>query len=284
MKSLFFLLIFTLSAASFSQFVGEFNKAQDKREKDRKESPFGENRRDAIWSHSQSHYRGLGWFINPGLTYMLGNNPDDEGRSYDLTATGLPGYYVEAGMEHLFKKAQKVVHYFDWGIGLKHFSGQEKYSDNDGSNPTRGQFNLGNVFARADIHNVWQINMFNFLDQSLGFNVDYRIYGGNDDEDYASPIAPDNQGKFVAQLHYSMGFGFKVRDGFFVVPSFQTPILSFLNLGKQGGFNPSHYWFNSRYQPMIFTLKFAWLFPKKGCPPVDGMKDDEDRNNNFLNQ
>src|SRR5690606_20923816 len=127
------------------------------------ETPFGKNRRDAIWSHSQSKYRGFGWFINPGLTYMLGNSADDEGRPYDLTASGLPGYYLEAGMEHLFAKPQKIAHYFDWGVGVKHFAGQERYAV-EGNTATRGQFNLGSVFVRADIHNVWQLSMFKFID------------------------------------------------------------------------------------------------------------------------
>lgn len=266
MKRLFLLLVVGISVNSFSQFVDDFNKSQDKREKDREKSPFGKNRRDAIWSHSQSQHRGLGWFINPGVTYMFGNSANDENRSYDLTPTGLPGYYVEAGMEHLFRKDQKIVHYFDWGLGVKHFGGQEKYSE-EGIQPTRGQFNFGSVFLRADIHNVWQLSMFNFIDQSLGFNIDYRIYGGKDDANYASPVASTNQSKLVAQLHYTFGFGYKVDDGFFIVPSFQTPIVTLLQFA---GMNPSHHWFNSRYQPMIFTLKFAWLFPKKGCTPVEG--------------
>lgn len=211
---------------------------------------------------------------------MFGNSADDSNRPFDLTPSGLPGYYVEAGMEHLFKKDQKIVHYFDWGLGVKHFGGQEKYSI-EGTTPTRGQFNFGSAFLRADIHNVWQISMFNFIDQSLGFNLDYRIYGGKDDENYLTPLAPTNQGKLVGQIHYTVGFGYKVDDGFFIVPSVQTPILTLVSFD---GFNPSHHWFNSRYQPLIFTLKFAWLFPKKGCPPVEGMEDDEQRNNNFLNQ
>ncbi|MBI3136597.1 MAG: hypothetical protein HYZ14_18120 [Bacteroidetes bacterium] len=280
MSRLLFFLILFVSVSASGQFVDDFNRSQSKREKDMKGSPFGKNRRDAIWSHSQSQHRGLGWFINPGLTYMLGNSADDSNRPYDLTPTGLPGYYLEAGMEHLFKKDQKIVHYFDWGLGVKHFGGQEKYAV-EGSQATRGQFNFGSAFLRADIHNVWQISMFNFIDQSLGFNVDYRIYGGNEDANYLSPLASNNQGKLVAQLHYTFGFGYKVDDGFFIVPSFQTPILTIVSFDD---FNPSHHWFNSRYQPMIFTLKFAWLFPKKGCPSVDGMDDDEQRNNNYLNQ
>lgn len=274
------LLVFTAVCFTVNaQFVDEFNRNQARRNS-KNENPFGKNRRDAIWSHSQSQHRGLGWFINPGVTYMLGNSADDENRTYDLTPSGLPGYYVEAGMEHLFKKDQKIAHYFDWGLGVKHFAGQEKYSI-EGTDPTRGQFNLGNAFARAGIHNVWQLSMYNFIDQSIGFNLDYRIYGGNQDENYLSPLGSVNQGKLVAQLHYYFGFGYKVDDGFFIVPGVQTPIFTAVSFD---GFNPSHHWFNSRYQPFIFTLKFAWLFPKKGCPPVDGMDDDEQRNNNYLNQ
>ena len=281
MIRLLLLFVFSMSVVSYGQFVDDFNRSQAKREKDRAKGPWGSNRRDAIWSHSQSHYRGLGWFINPGVTYMLGNSADDDNRPYNLTPTGLPGYYLEAGMEHLFKKQQKAVHYFDWGLGVKHFGGQEKYSIEGVSQATRGQFNFGSAFLRAGIHNVWQLNMYNFIDQSIGFNLDYRIYGGNDDENYLSPLASNNQNKLVMQLHYQLGFGYKVRDGFFIVPTVQTPILTLVDFDD---FNPSHHWFNSRYQPLIFTIKFAWLFPKKGCPPVDGMDDDEQRNNNYLNQ
>lgn len=280
MKRFLFAILVGSATLSSAQFVDDFNKSQSKREKDREKSPFGKNRRDAIWSHSQSHYRGFGWYVNPGLTYMAGNSADDANRSYNLTPSGLPGYYVEVGLEHLFKKAQKIVHYFDYGIGIKHFGGQEKFSI-EGQQPTRGQFNFGNVFLRAGIHNVWQLNMYNFIDQSIGFNVDYRIYGGNPDDNYGSIAAPVNQSKLVAQFHYTFGFGYKVKDGFFIVPSVQTPILTLVQFDD---FNPGHHWFNSRYQPLIFTLKFAWLFPKKGCPPVEGMEDDEQRNNNYLNQ
>src|SRR5688572_599449 len=111
MRRLLFLFIFSISVSSYGQFVDDFNRSQAKRDKARQGSPFGKNRRDAIWSHSQSQHRGFGWFINPGVTYMLGNSADDQDRPYNLTPTGLPGYYLEVGMEHLFKKPQKIVHY-----------------------------------------------------------------------------------------------------------------------------------------------------------------------------
>ena len=262
MKKAVILLLLAFSANIISAQIGaDIEKRANKRKSG---SPFGKNRRDVIWSHSLSHYKPLGWHIDPGVTYMFGNSAQDESDAYDLTPSGLPGYYLEIGMEHLFKKIHKVFHYVDWGIGIKHFGGQEKLDIND--TKTRGQFNFGNVFARGAIHNVWQLSMHNFIDQSIGFNVDYRIYGGKEDEDYTPPAGYDNQTKLVAQLNYTIGWGLKVRDGFFIVPQVQTPILTAL---QWNGFNPSHKWFNSRYQPTIFTIKFAWLFTKKGCSTIE---------------
>jgi hypothetical protein len=262
-KAALFLLFTALVNGSFAQIGSEIEKNANKR---RNENQFSEKKNwgEAIWSPASSSYRPLGWHINPGITYMFGNSAADESDAYDLTPSGLPGYYLEAGMEHLFKNYGKVVHYFDWGLGIKHFGGQEKL-DVSGTK-TRGQFNFGSVFAQAAIHNVWQLTRINFIDQSIGFNLDYRIYGGKEDADYTPPAGYDNQGKLVAQLHYNFGWGIKVRDGFFIEPMIQTPILTAF---QWNGFNPSHKWFNSRYQPTIFTVKFAWLFVKKGCNVPD---------------
>ena len=179
------LMVLPVQAQIGSGIEGRANKRNN-------EKQFGSNRRDAIYSHSNSHYRPWGWFVNPGLTYMVGNSAADDNRPYDLTASGLPGYYIEAGMEHLMKKKTKIIHYFDWGLGVKHYGGQEKYVD-ESDNKYRGQFNFGSAFARANVHNVIQLSMYNFIDQGLGLNLDYRIYGGKDDANYASPLLQDNQ-------------------------------------------------------------------------------------------
>ncbi|MCB9223786.1 MAG: hypothetical protein R2780_03565 [Crocinitomicaceae bacterium] len=262
-KIAFILSLLFIASASQAQIISDIEKRDRKRKSD---NPFSEKKNwgEAIWSEHASHYRNLGWHINPGITYELGNSAQDESDAYDLTPSGLPGYYVEAGMDHLFKNYGKAVHYFDWGIGVKHFGGQEKTKTAAGD-VSRGQFNYGSIFARAAIHNVWQLSRYNFIDQSIGANFDYQIYGGKDDPDYTPPAGYNNQGKMILNLHYSLGWGIKVRDGFFIVPTVQTPILRALSWE---GFNPGHNWFNSRYQPMIFTIKFAWLFRKKGCPKV----------------
>lgn len=227
--------------------------------------PFSSKRNwaDAIWGYHASNCRPLGLHIHPGLTYLVGNSAMEDS-AYTLTPSGRIAYHLEIGMEHLFKNYGKIVHYADWGIGIKHFSGREQWTPHSES-PRSGTLNAGHLFARIAIHNVWQFSAIHFIDQSIGCNFDYRVYGGDQDTDYTPPNGFVNQGKFVAQLHYSLGIGLKINDGFFLIPTVQTPVLTGV---EWAGFNPGHRWFNSRFQPLLFTVKCAWLFRKKGCPKV----------------
>jgi len=242
-------------------------------------NPFstGGDRGQAIYSHSRSHFRPFGWHFSPGITYMAGYTSKDDDKNYDLKPLGTPGYYLEIGLEHVFKKRKKMFHYFDYSLGIKHFGGQEKYVLENGTE-TKSNFNFGAAFARIDIHNVWQLSKWNFIDQSIGLNVDYTVYGGNKNE-YTNLGTEDYQQKFLTQLHYSIGWGIKPRDGFFIIPTLKTPIVTAWNWG---GLNPSHSWFSSKYQPIIFSVKFAWLFVKRKCPSVydeNGKKSSESYQN-----
>lgn len=221
---------------------------------------------DAIYAYGSSHYRPFGLHIDPGVTYMIGNSAADKGQTYNLTASGLPGYYFGFGMQHLFKKVHleqdpASPFYFDWDLGVKHFGGREKYSE--GASKTSTAFNFGNLFAKASFHGVIQVNPWYFIDQSLGLNFDFRIYGGK--KTVNPPLGGQSELRPVLGLNYTIGWGIKLREGLFLIPTLQMPVMKFL---RWGGMNPSHIWFNSRYEPAIFTLKLGWLFPKRGCPSV----------------
>jgi hypothetical protein len=257
-----FILLLLIGFASINlqaQNIEGYNKKKGK-EKPKFESG---DRSAAIYSHSRSQYLPFGWHISPGLTYMAGNTKEDKDQNFNLKPAGTPGYYVEIGLAHIFKKQKKVFHYFDYGIGIKHFGGQEKYVDEQ-DNSIKGNFNFGAAFGRIDIHSVWQLSRWNFIDQSLGLNIDYTVYGGKQ-ENYGSPIAQDYQEKLLAQLHYSIGWGIKPMDGFFIIPNIKTPILTGYNWRN---LNPGHRWYSSKYQPIIFSVKVAWLFPDRNCPAV----------------
>ena len=275
MKSILFILTLVFAVQANTQVLSGIEKRKNKRKNGSKFT--SGDRGSAIYSHSRSHYRPFGWHVSPGVTYMLGNVKDDGVN--EIKPFGLPGYYLEGGLAHLFKQRHKVLHYFDYGVGLKHYGGAEKYV-NTSEVATRGTFNFGSAFARIDIHSVWQLSKWNWINQSIGINADYRIYGGKVDGDYQTPAVQDFQEKFVTQLHYSIGWGIKPREGFFIIPTIQTPILTAVNWRN---FNPGTRWFSSRYQPIIFTVKVGVLFPKKGCPKVFS-KDAKKQSESFQNR
>lgn len=247
-------------------------------------------------------YSRHGFQFNFGPTYLLtnGETPErdlstspDTNATYTHNPSGRLGGFIEVGMVHIAKKRRKVIHYFDWGIGYKHFAGTEqtrlmihRFGE---TNEVKGNgvFDMGYLYGRFNVHNVWQINRDVFLDNALGFNVDYRLTGSvpGDNSRYDGAVLPQTQRfqqDFVAQLNYELGVGFKIRDGFFIIPSVHTPILG---IYEWTGGNPSLMWYSSRYQPLLLKVKFVWLFKKKNnaCPPVYGNPDDEKRNQQYMN-
>jgi hypothetical protein len=260
------IIILSVLFISFNNFSQSGINKRNSARKDKNPFSTAGDRGQAIYSHSRSHFRPFGFHFSPGITYMAGYTNADDDKSYNLKPAGTPGYYLEIGLEHVFKKRKKVFHYIDYSFGIKHFGGQEKLVLEDGTE-AKSDFNFGAVFGRFDIHNVWQLSKWNFIDQSIGLNVDYTVYGGNRNEYKGNQYndAEDYQQKFLTQLHYSIGWGIKPRDGFFIVPTLQTPILTAWNWRN---FNPSHRWFSSKYQPIIFSVKVAWLFVKRDCPAV----------------
>lgn len=246
-------------------------------------------------------YSRHGIQFNFGPTYLLthGESPErdlatspDTSMTYTHNPSGRLGGFIEIGMVHIAKKRRKVIHYYDWGIGYKHFAGAEQTRlmvHRLGATETfngNGVFDMGYLYARFNVHNVWQINKDLFLDNALGFNVDYRLVGSvpGDNSRYDGAVLPQTQRfqqDLVAQLNYELGLGIKVRDGFFIIPSIHTPIFG---IAEWTGGNPSLMWYSSRYQPLLAKVKFVWLFKSKnnGCPPVFGSPEDEKRNQQFL--
>ena len=220
------------------------------------------------------------------------------------------GAYAEVGMFHFPKKRSKLslalktvlVSYYDWGVGFKYFRGGENIEANfldPGGNVVSSDernfdFSHGNLYGRFSIHkNIHfkrhreQINFF--LDNSLGINVDYRLLTTTDDYSWY-PVMMENQQytkPLQIQLHYGLGFGFRLKRGSYLIPGVRTPILGYQsttpaydsNNNSENHFGrPSAHWFSSRYWPLLIHVKYMFAFEKKakGCPPVE--VNDQDKN------
>lgn len=248
-------------------------------------------------------YRRTGLHFTAGGTYTLTRTKPlesnyesdfaDTSYSQSLEPKGRFGYYAKVGALHIFRFKRKIFQYIDYGVGVKHFGGFERYEAdmtvNDAGTTTtsqisgEGKFDIGYVFLDFNINNVIQISKYNWIQNSLGFNLDYRIYGG--EMNYYTGVQPaspqDFQEDLKFDIHYKLGLGIKLVNGMYLIPSVETPV--FTAYGWDGG-SPSIRWFGSKYQPLIVSCTFAFLFKKnpEDCPPVFDPQG-QDKSDSFQN-
>lgn len=241
------------------------------------------------------HDRLSGFHFAPGLTYTLTrfSNPEEELYRSGTQVTngtvdpkGRLGIYLEAGMYHIFKYPG-IFHYLDWSVAWKNLRGSQYYNTTtitEGTNAVVGQsegeghFRHHYLLGNVNVNSVKQIGHYSFIQNSLGMNADYGIIWGND-----APIAGStgyDPSRFVLQLHYKFAFGFKLNKYWFIIPAIETPILNIVEFEKG---KSTIGVMNSRYRPLIFTIRFAKLRkPKSGdCPPVYGPEGDKQRQQNY---
>lgn len=232
--------------------------------------------------------------------------------NYTFDPKGKIGAYAEIGMFHFPKRFLKIKisdkksivlnSYYDWGVGFKYFRGAENIGMNfidatgneTGSAEESYNFSNGHIYGRFSVHkNIYfkpkkrkeKLNFF--LDNSVGFNVDYRVLKTTDeynlfsitnDQQYSKPLH--------IQLHYGLGFGFSPRRGMFIIPGVRLPILGYqttVPLAGQSGKGdssfgkPSMYWYSSRYWPIMFNVKFMFSFVKKSKGCKTGITNDQDK-------
>lgn len=207
------------------------------------------------------------------------------------------GFFGEIGMAHFSSKRSRLskklntvlIDYFDWGLGFKYFRGAENllvnYVDIGGVTTSTFEedynFTQGNIYGRISIHKNVHFGKTFFLDNSLGFNFDYRILESSDAYSAGAPMTSNEMvsNPFYAQLHYGLGFGFRLKRGSYFIPGVRAPILGIHEWNKG---NPSFRWFSSKYWPLLVHVKFIFLLEKKAkdCPAVETNDQDKDTQRN----
>lgn len=255
-------------------------------------------------------FTGLQFQIGPTYTFTRFknesvdfNNGATRGNSVTDPAGRLGGF-AEIGMAHFPKKRSKLslalktvlVSHYDWGLGFKYIGGKETTTLNFtdvagnviGSEEDNDKFYNGYLYGRFSIYKEVHFKKTKnfYLDNSLGVNVDYRVITAdqttNYHNDYVAPYAGGGyyHKPLVAQLHYGLGFGFRLKRNTFLIPGFRVPIVGFHEWDKA---NPTLRWFSSKYLPVMFHIKIINLFKKKvkGCN-TPGSEEDRKRNEEFL--
>ncbi len=260
--------------------------------------------------------RNYGIQFELGATYMLTRpnkkntltsfSQGGETMQYAIDPSGKLGGYGEIGMMFYPKNRSKLslalktilVSYYDFGLGFKYFRSQETMEIDrlsptgavlGSAVPTVGKYNAGNLYGRFSLHKEIHFKKMKkfYLDNSIGVNLEYNILAdisnGEDDAHVAALSAfatPQHyHGPFIAQLHYGLGLGFRLKRGAYLIPGARIPILG-INEWHKG--NPSMKWFSRSYWPILFNIKYMFLLEKKAksCPAVETNDQDKETQRN----
>lgn len=218
-------------------------------------------------------YKLSGWHFAPGLDYTLTRFKNTEETLIDRNDTvynatfdpnGKFGLYFEVGRYHLFKYG-RIFNYLDYSLAYKAIKGKEAYegtlmtestSTILASNSSEADFKHKYLLANVNLNNIKQLSSTKFIQNSIGLNVDYRFIDKRNNHSNTFGQTQADPSRLLAQLHYKLGFGFKLNDRWFLIPTLETPILNLFQWDKFKSTDPM---FSSRYRPIIFTIRIAWL-------------------------
>ena len=218
-----------------------------------------------VFPENDFQYKMNGWCWAPGLTYML-SLPSKHTTSLgdtlnvELNPAGKIGIYLEGGRYRILQYSY-LFKYLDYGLAYKWLRGAEKfsYAAESGS----GKFNYHFLLAHFNLNNVINVTNTSFLQNTIGVNADYAVYSTYIKDGIFDNTTPS---KFVANFHYKLGYGFKVSDKLMIIPALETPVLNLYPFEFPKSTLPYH---NSRYRPLIFSVRFLFLRPTGvECPPV----------------
>jgi hypothetical protein len=223
-------------------------------------------------------YKYGGWMMSPGLTYMYPSRVkylnDSTEKDDNVNPNGRIALYLEAGRYQIFYAGGRTLNYMDYSLAYKRLSGTEKYNANE--RKSKATFKQNFLLANFNVNNIIQLTDYTFIQNSIGVNFDWKFSDNTKVADPGSPYNFNNTGTFILSLHYKLGYGVKITDQLFIIPTLETPILNGI---KWENGKSTYGIFSSRYRPIIFSVRFAWLrIPSRGdCPPVYGPDGDADK-------
>ncbi len=237
------------------------------------------NRGD-IFPH-YGNYEKKGWIVQPGFSYMLRPLKQTQSRLwvasdsvYDVSfnAKGRIGPVLEIGRFYAIETS-KIISYVDFSVGGKMLRGQETFEavldDPDRAQPYVvegvGTYSQTYVTASFNATNTLALSKSMAVHNSLGINGDYSFASVYEYDVQDIPVEQNEPTNFIFQAHYKLGFGFKVSQSVFVVPSVEVPILT---MYEYDDMKSNTLIFNSRYRPFLFRINVMVLDKKadRKCP------------------
>lgn len=224
-------------------------------------------------------FSNKGWFIQPGLAFTLPfprneqltgyDAADDTIYSGDFSRDGQNGLCLQIGRHHFWQYGGPIDH-VDYGLGYKMLRGTEDFSGDIRSGNSfvpavsHASFSDSYLSAFGNLNNVVMLRNRWWLQNSLGLNVDFRLFGKRSGGPFPG-LQWNYPVTFPMQLHYRVGFGWKPEAGIHIIPMLEIPLI---NLYAWEGMQATLPYFSGRYRPILITLRIQWLSraPARQCP------------------
>ena len=252
------------------------------------------------------------WQRTPATeTYEITDNSGSRGYT-TINPNGKLGFYGEFGMVIFpswkglipIKKLKKsrLMDYVDFTLGYRHYRGNEDVTTTftnalgqvTSQFESTGNYSNGFVFGRFDAHTLLyfgkkkiDVTRKHFIDQSIGFNVDYNLLRGSTTyEPFNSSYSPVvKELKFyspmVVQFHYSLGIGIRFNRAWMMIPGISLPLV---NLTDWNGLNARMNWFQSTYRPIQGQIRLIKLFEQAPKCGAHGDPEDMKRQKDFMDR
>jgi len=198
----------------------------------------------------------------PQLKDEIIENEGDTIQIGTYTRQGKVGFLIEGG--RFTMTYSKIVPYIDYGIRFKLLRGYEDYK---GINPptentdtvfidNSARFDNYYFSAHFNANNAIRVSNRGFIQNTLGLNIDYRVIQSRNGTIQYSENTVVSSEVFLVQLHYKIGYGFRMDKKHYLIFTLETPILTAYpwDDGK-----PTIAMFNSRYQPISLSVRLLFL-------------------------
>lgn len=263
LKAIILLLIFSISLDLSAQLKRPKHQQRDKKER------LYRQKVGSVFPENDFQYKMTGWYWGPGINYSF-PLPSKHSKSFtdsldnpytvDFDPSGKIGFYLEGGRYRILQYSY-LFKYLDYGLAYKWLRGQEEYSLSSLSG--QGKFSDHYLLAHFNLNNVLNLSDNSFLQNTIGINADYPIIKSRTSGFGAGESYPSGP---VVQIHYKLGYGFKVNDKLMIIPAIETPVLNLFPFEFPESSLGYH---NSRFRPIIFSVRFLYLRPTGvECPPV----------------
>lgn len=210
-------------------------------------------------------YKPWGFIVSPELNKQFAFTNfnetitfnDSTNYNYNLGGSSKVGFGGEIGGFYAFKRAIPF-HFIESNLGYRRLQSSTPHQGTLNSGDSTSSYRSDNEYRQQLLHlsvratHVLQLKRYSMLFNSIGINANYVISETkNRSENY-----PSIEEKFTSnpslQLHYELGFGYRINKYIILTPSIGTSLLTLYPFESlETGFQA----FNQSYQPIFFKLR-----------------------------